>query len=150
MEQRGSVSLNHTCFTVTDIGKTIQFFEECLGYQVEVRQQVPGVIGRLIGVPDATAEQAFLKGNGSRIELLCYQSPSNRTVISSSPVDTGSVHIGVYVDDAKAAVAKAAGHGFALLGDFIDVDSDQYSSPVKAVAWVRNSDGITVEFLEMK
>ena len=57
---------------------------------------------------EATAEQALLKGNGSRIELLCYHTPVDRAVISSTPADTGSVRVGVYVEDARRLSPKRA------------------------------------------
>ena len=141
--------INHTCLTVSDLDLMIGFFVECLGLEVEVRQPVPKVIERLLGIANIEVEQAFLKGGGNRIELLCYKSPPDRKVISSRPIDTGSVHLGVYVDDAKAAVEKASAYGFALMGEFVEIDIAGHSSPVKAVAWMRNADGITVEFLEI-
>ena len=144
------LNLNHTCFTVSDLDLMIRFFAEGLGMEVEMRRPVPGVIGRLMGVSNVEVEQAFLKGGGYRIELLSYKSPPDRKVISSSPVDTGSVHLGVYVDDAKAAVAKASAYGFALMGELVEIDTAGDSSPIKAMAWVRNTDGITVEFLEIQ
>ena len=143
------LSLNHTCLTVSDLDLMIRFFVECLGLKLEVRQPVPKVIERLLSIPNIEVEQAFLKGGGNRIELLSYKSPPDRKIISSRPIDTGSVHLGVYVDDAKAAVEKASAYGFALMGEFVEIDIAGNSSPVKAVAWMRNADGITVEFLEI-
>ena len=143
------LSLNHTCLTVSDLDLMIGFFVECMGLEVQVRQPVPKVIERLLDIPNIEVEQAFLKGGGNRIELLCYKSPPDRKIISSRPIDTGSVHLGVYVDDAKAAVEKGSAYGFALMGEFVEIDIAGHSSPVKAVAWMRNSDGITVEFLEI-
>lgn len=141
--------INHTCLTVSDLDLMIRFFVECLGMEVEMRRPVPQVIERLLGIPDVEVEQAFLKGGGNRIELLCYESPPDRKIISSRPIDTGSVHLGVYVDDAKAAVEKASAYGFILMGEFVEIDIAGDSSPIKAMAWTRNADGITVEFLEI-
>ena len=142
--------INHTCFTVSDLDLIIRFFVECLGMEVEMRRPVPKLIGRLVGVPDVEVEQAFLKGGGNRIELLCYKSPPDRKTISSRPIDTGSVHLGVYVDDAKAAVAKASAYGFAPMGEFVEIDAAVDPGPIKAVTWMCNADGITVEFLEIQ
>ena len=89
--------------------------------EVEMRRPVPQVIERLLGIPDIEVEQAFLKGGGNRIELLCYKSPPDRKTISSRPIDTGSVHLGAYVDDAKAAVEKASAYGFSLMGEFVEI-----------------------------
>lgn len=141
--------LNHTCFTVSNLDDTIRFFVECLGCELELRRPVPKVIEQLVGISGIEVEQAFLKGGGNRIELLCYKSPPDRKIISSRPIDVGSVHLGVYVDDAKAAVEKASAYGFALMGEFVEIDIAGQSSPIKAVAWTRNADGITVEFLEV-
>ena len=144
-----TVSLNHTGLVVTDLDETIRFFTDCLGFDLQVRQPVPKAINRLLGISGLEVEQAFLIKDSSRIELLCYQSPPDREVISSRAIDTGATHLGVYVNDAKASVAKAQEFGFELMGEFVEIENTGQANPITAVAWLRNSDGLTVEFLEV-
>ena len=140
------ISVNHTSYTVTDMDGTIRFFIECLGMELELRAPLPPhAMEQLVSLKEAEVEQAFVKGHGYRIELLSFKSPADRQLITARSCDTGAVHLGVYVDNTRAAVAAAATYGFYPLGELVAASIPGHS---KAIAWVNNADGVTVEFLE--
>jgi len=65
-------------------------------------------IEKLVGVPGTAMSLAMVEGYGHRVELLEYHAPAGREVIRPRACDVGSVHIGLYVADMDAALARVA------------------------------------------
>ena len=140
------LGFNHTSFTVSNLTRTVAFFVECCGFEQESRApRDPRLLERMTGIDGADVEVAFVAGPGHRLELIEYKGPADREFIQSRLCDTGSAHVGLDVDDIEAAVAAAAGHGFHLVGEIINIDAGPNAG--RRVAYTRDADGITVEFL---
>ncbi len=65
---------------------------------------------------------------------------------SYSICDAGFAHLAYEFDDDVAAIAAAHQHTFVPLGNPVTIDKGPNTG--SRVAYLRNSDGITVEFIE--
>ncbi len=139
---------NHTSFTVGDLDRMIAFFVDGLGFRLLSRgPRDDALIARMTGIAGASLEIAFVEAAGQRIELISYFGPPDRTVVRSRLCDSGSAHVGFDVDDADAAVAIARRYGFELAGEIINIDAGPNRG--RRVCYVRDAEGITVEFLQL-
>jgi len=138
---------NHTSFTVSDLDRSVGFFCEALGF--ELLSKAPRdakTVQRITGVADADMMVAFVQGPGHRIELIQYLAPADRGRVECRPCDTGFAHIAYDVDNIDPAMAASARFGFAPLGDPVVIDKGPNTG--SRVVYLRNEDGITVEFIE--
>lgn len=141
------VGTNHTSFTVSDLDRSVAFFTEALGFALLHRgPRDPAMIGRVVGVPGADIEVAYVQGPGHRLELIEYKAPADRGRVESRPCDAGFAHVAFDVDDIDAALAAAAAHGVKPLSE----PQDLHTGPNKGgrVVYTRDPDGVTVEFIQ--
>jgi catechol 2,3-dioxygenase-like lactoylglutathione lyase family enzyme len=139
---------NHSSVTVADLDRTIAFFVDGLGFELQSRApRDPRVIERMTGLSDVEIEIAFVAGPGHRIELITYRGPPDRGAVNPRMCDVGAAHIGFDVADMDAALAVAAQYEFALLSEVVNIDAGPNAG--RRVAYVRDGDGITFEFLEL-
>lgn len=142
------LGFNHTSFTVSDLERTVAFFVEACGFAQESRApRDPWLLEQMTAIPGADVEIAFVAGPGHRIELIQYKAPMDRELLVSRLCDTGSAHIGLDVDDIEAAIGAARYHGFELVGEIINIDNGPNAG--RRVAYTRDHDGVTVEFLQV-
>lgn len=138
---------NHTSFTVTDLDDAVGFFCEALGFELLSRAPRDArVVERITGVDGADIEVAFVQGPGHRIELIQYHGPDGRGRVEGRPCDAGFAHVAYDVDDADAAIAAARRFSFRPLGDPVVIDKGPNAG--NRVVYLRNDDGVTVEFIE--
>lgn len=143
------LSANHTSFTVSSLDRTLAFFTECLGFQLVSRgPRDPKLIQWITGVAGADMEIAFVRGPGQVVELIEYKAPASRGRVAARPCDTGFAHLALDVDDVDAAVAAAARYEVKAINPPIAID--QGPNKGKKVAYLRDRDGITIEFIEAR
>ena len=134
---------NHTSFTVSSLDRTIAFFRDCLGFDLVSRApRDPGLVSRITGVPGAEVTIAFLRGPGHTVELSEYAAPAGRGKVEARPCDVGFAHLALNVDNVDAAVEAAAPFGVT------PVAIDQGPNRGRKVVYLRDADGVTVEFIE--
>ena len=141
------LATNHTSFTVSDLDRSIGFFAEVLGFELLHRgPRDPQFTERVVGVPGARIEVAYLQGPGHRLELIQYHAPKERQVLQSRPCDVGFAHVAFDVDDIDAVLAAAAAYGVEPLNPPQRLDA----GPNKGgqVVYTRDADGVTVEFIQ--
>lgn len=141
------VGTNHTSFTVSDLDRSVAFFTEALGFALLHRgPRDSAMIARVVGVPGADIEVAYVQGPGHRLELIEYKAPGDRGRVESRPCDAGFAHVAFDVDDIDAALAAAAAHGVEPLSE----PQDLHTGPNKGgrVVYTRDPDGVTVEFIQ--
>ena len=141
------VGTNHTSFTVSDLDRSVAFFTEALGFALLHRgPRDPAMIGRVVGVPGADIEVAYVQGPGHRLELIEYKAPADRGRVESRPCDAGFAHVAFDVDDIDAALAAAAAHGVTPLSEPQDLRTGPNAGG--RVVYTRDPDGVTVEFIQ--
>lgn len=149
MRKTRVLGFNHTSFTVSDLDRVIAFFVDGLGFELQSRgPRDPALMARMTGIAGPAVEIAFLLGPaGQRIEAIRYSAPEDRAVVRPRLCDTGSAHVGFDVDDLDGVLAGAADYGFRLAGEVIAIDAGPNKG--RRVCYVRDEDGLTVEFLEV-
>jgi catechol 2,3-dioxygenase-like lactoylglutathione lyase family enzyme len=140
------LSANHTSFTVSSLSRTLAFFTGCLGFKLESRApRDPKIIQKVTGVEGAEMEIAFVRGPGQVVELIEYKAPASTGKVVARPCDTGFAHLALDVDDVEAAVAAAAGYGVKAINPPVAID--QGPNKGKKVVYLRDWDGVTLEFI---
>ena len=141
------IATNHTSFTVSDIDRSLAFFRDALGFEVTSKgPRSPSLIQAITGVEGAEVLIAYVRGPGHSIELIEYIKPETRSSVRPQPCDTGFSHIAYDVDDIDAAIKAARDHSVEPIGPVVAIDQGPYSG--SRVAYLRDPDGITIEFIE--
>ncbi len=138
---------NHTSFTVSDLDRSLGFFCDVLGFDLLNRgPRDPDFIERVVAIPGADIEVAYIQAPGHRLELIQYHGPGGRRQVEARPCDSGFAHVAFDVDDIDAAVAASKKVGVLPLGPPQDLDR----GPNKGgrVVYTRDADGITIEFIQ--
>ena len=140
---------NHTSFTVSDLDRSIAYFRDVLGFRlVSHEPRDPQIVERVTGVKGADMMIAYLQGPGHAMELIQYLGPAERGRVEARPCDTGFAHVAFNVDDVDAAVAASAGHAVLPIAQPVAIDA----GPNKGgkVVYMRDWDGVTVEFIQRR
>lgn len=142
------VTLNHTGITVGDLDAAVRLFEDVFGFQVVSRApRDPDIISRVIGVPGAQVEIAYMRNDsGATVELLAYSSPEDRRTYKPRPCDIGSLHLGFNVDDIDAVLAKLHRHNAELMRDVVVIDAGPNKG--SRIAYLRNPEGLVLELIQ--
>ena len=141
------LATNHTSFTVAELDSIIEFFCDGLGFKLLSRApRDPNIIQKITGIDEADVEIAFIQGPNHRIELIQYLSPNNRKSVEMRPCDSGFSHVAYDVDDIDAAIATAHTYDFVPIGDPTIIDKGPNTG--SRVVYLRNQDGISIEFIE--
>ena len=141
------IATNHTSFTVSDLDRSLAFFRDALGFEVTSKgPRNPSLIQAITGVEGAEVLIAYVRGPGHSIELIEYIEPETRGSVRPRPCDTGFSHIAYDVDDIDAAIKAARDHSVEPIGPVVAID--QGPNRGSRVAYLRDPDGITIEFIE--
>jgi catechol 2,3-dioxygenase-like lactoylglutathione lyase family enzyme len=141
-------TVDHTGITVSSLKEALDFWVNVLGFQhlyTWTFENTP-FIEKLVGVPGAAMSLAMVEGYGHCIELLEYRAPANRKVIRPRACDVGSVHIGLYVADMDAALARVAEAGWTPVAEPQTVEDGERKG--MRLIYVRGPDGVTIEFMQ--
>jgi catechol 2,3-dioxygenase-like lactoylglutathione lyase family enzyme len=140
---------NHTSFTVSDLDRSIAFFRDALGFEVTSKApRDPRAIEQIVGVRGADIMVAYVRGPDHSLELIQYLAPADRGHVRPRPCDTGFSHVAFDVDDIDAAIDAAGAHGVRPVGTVYTVDKGPNTG--NRVCYLRDVDGITIEFIEKK
>ena len=141
------LATNHTSFTVSDLDRTIAFFTEALGFEMLNRApRDPKLVASITGIAGADIEVAYIQGPGHRLELIQYHGPADRGRVECRPCDAGFAHLAYDVDDVDAAVAASAAHQVLPIGEITVIDKGPNAG--RKVVYLRDPDGVTIEFIE--
>ncbi|MBT3770741.1 MAG: bleomycin resistance protein, partial [Acidiferrobacteraceae bacterium] len=118
-----------------------------LGFEVTSKApRDPKKVSEITGIEGAQVMIAYVRGAGHSIELIEYLGPSDRTSVRPRPCDVGFAHLAYDVDDIDAAIDRSAEHGVFPIGLVTVID--QGPNRGGRVAYLRDSDGITIEFIQ--
>lgn len=141
------VGTNHTSFTVKSLDRALALFVDGLGFALLSRApRDRTAIERITGVAGGDVTIAFVQGPSHRVELIEYSAPEGRGHAAPRPCDAGFSHLALDVADMDAVLALADSHGLSLLGEVYAID--QGPNAGRRVAYFRDDNGLTLEFLE--
>ena len=141
------LATNHTSFTVSNLDRTVAFFKDALGFEVTSKApRDPALIERITGVEGASVMIAYVRGPGHSLELIEYVGPNDRSAVHPRPCDVGFAHVAYDVDDIDAAIGASSEHNVKPIGPVTVID--QGPNQGSKVAYLRDLDGITIEFIQ--
>ncbi|MEP6777233.1 MAG: VOC family protein [Chthoniobacterales bacterium] len=141
------IATDHTGFTVSNIERSLAFWQDVLGFELSHRAHHTGdLAGEVTGVPGAEISIAVLKAPGHRIELLEYHSPSDRKHADLRPCDVGAVHVALSVDNLDLVLSTIAASGWRAVGQPQTLTTGPNAG--RRIVYVRDPDGTTIEFMQ--
>ena len=141
------LSTNHTSFTVSNLDRTVAFFQQALGFEVTSKApRSQSAIESISGVAGADIVVAYVRGPGHSLELIEYVGPDDRGHTTPRPCDVGFAHVAYDVDNIDAAIAAAARHDVKPIGAITVID--QGPNRGGRVVYLQDPDGITIEFIQ--
>jgi catechol 2,3-dioxygenase-like lactoylglutathione lyase family enzyme len=140
--------VDHTGFTVSSLEDSLAFWVDVLGFEhlYTWTFETAPFIEELVGVPGAAVRIAMVEAPGHLIELLEYTSPDGRETYRPRSCDVGSVHLGFYVENIDALIARVASAGWLPVGKTQTVESGEREG--LRLIYVRGPDGVTIELLQ--
>ena len=143
------VAADHTGITVSNLERSVQFWQNVLGFEFSHAAHQKGELAQEItGVNGAEIKLAVLKApGGHKIELLEYLAPADRKRADIRPCDVGSVHVALLVHDLDSVLERVAASDWKAAGKPQRLQSGPNAG--KRVVYVRDPDGTTIEFMEM-
>ena len=142
------ISADHTGITVSNLERSVQFWQNVLGFEFSHAAHQKGELAQEItGVKGAEIKLAVLKAlGGHKIELLEYLAPADRQRGDLRPCDIASVHVALLVEDLDAVLAQIAASGWKAAGKPQTLTTGPNAG--KRVVYVRDPDGTTIEFMQ--
>ena len=137
-------SHNHSSFTVSDLERSMAFYKDNLGFQVETVFEAQGKpIQQITGLSGAHLKIAHLLLRDFRLELIEYISPVGKP-LDLATCNVGSAHIAFYSENVEETYQEMVSKGILFKG-----------APVAAapgrpqVAYFLDPDGITLELSQV-
>jgi len=132
---------------VSSLDRFLSFLCDGLGFTLLNRSpRDPKRIEEITGIMGAENEVAYVQGPGHRLELIEYSSPADRKVVDCRPCDPGYAHLAYDVDNLAAAMATAVEYTFVKMSNPVTVDNGPNKG--NRIVYMRDVDGITIEFIE--
>jgi glyoxylase I family protein len=142
-------SLNHVCFTVSDLERSIGFWTHLLGSGTASRVEYTDPHDQAVtGYPGLHISAAYFDlPGGTQLELFQYHEPPTVPAPSSETYVAGNAHLGIVVDDLDDAYSRLQGTGATFRSDGpVRIEGGAHAGARSM--YVRDPDGITIEVLE--
>ena len=133
---------NHTSFTVSNVERSVEFYTQIVGMQVErqFEAQGPG-IEQIVALPGAHLRIAFVSMGSFRLELIEYAAPQGLK-LEMATNNVGSAHIAFTTDDIDKTYEELIAKGVRFKG------APMRSRPDRPrVAYFFDPDGYTLEIV---
>jgi len=142
--------LDHVSFTVSDLERSISFWQSLLGETPKSRIEYSDPAdAEVIGYPSARMSAAYFEfPGGTLLELFQYLEPASERPVSTETFVVGNAHVGLVLDDLDEACERIRAYGTEY----------RSASPVPLTTgahaggrsiYIRDPDGITIELLEL-
>jgi catechol 2,3-dioxygenase-like lactoylglutathione lyase family enzyme len=143
--------MNHTGFVVSDMERSLAFYRDLLGLEVERNTVLEGeFISQLVGYPNARLHIVYLGVGDARhaVELVQYLNPPSReSVVSSERRSVGATHLGIIVDDLDSFYRELSARGVRFVNPPAVRPNATYPFARKG-CYLQDPDGNWLELLE--
>ena len=135
---------HHTAMAVQDMDRAKRFYCDLLGFEIDWER--PNYSGEpfanVVGMPDAAAHVAMLKGYGARLELFTYHQPAGRVREAKRQCDFGLTHFALTVKGIHELYERlsAAGVQFNC--------PPQNLRPGVWATYLKDPEGVTIEMVQ--
>jgi catechol 2,3-dioxygenase-like lactoylglutathione lyase family enzyme len=140
-------TLHHTGFVVTDLERSIAFYAEHFGAEVELCSDASGAdVAAHHGLDgEADFSLAILRIGDGLIELLEFRTPADREVLRIRGCDVSSFHVAIEVDDIDEKRRELAEIGVEFTS--APLRRDEGDLGVFTVAFLTDPDGNRIELV---
>src|SRR5438105_1433200 len=145
------IAADHTGITVSNLKRSLEFWQNVLGFEFSHRAHQTGQMAEEItGVKGAEIKLAVVRTPGGyKIELLEYVAPADRKKdVNLRPCDVGHVHVALTVENLDAILEKIAAAGWKAAGKSQTLTTGPNAG--KRVVYVRDPDATTIEFMQQE
>ena len=141
-------ALDHIGFSVTDLDRSIDFYNLLLGEEPILRKVWDvEYVSRILGYPKVKLDAAFWRlPGGTILELLEYVEPGPGQV-DMETYNAGNAHLCLVTEDMDADFARLRGHAELRSEDPIEIPWGPYEGG--RAAYLRDPDGISIELIEL-
>ena len=142
--------MNHTGFVVSDMERSLEFYQDLLGLKQERNQILEGeFISELAGYPDARLHIVYLGTGDLRhsVELIQYLNPAGTPAAMPERHQVGASHLGVIVDDLDAFYVELSRRGVRFVSPPAIRPGAVYPMASKG-CYMQDPDGNWLELLE--
>jgi len=140
--------LNHTSFTVSNLNKSIEFYEKVLGLEVISKAARDRVFSQdVTGIKNAEMNIAYIKVPNGFIELIEYVNGKGKK-LDTATCNTGSAHICFNVKEFTQWIEYLRKNNVKFCGKVCKVPAGPNQG--KGVCYCEDIDGNTLEFIEEK
>ncbi len=139
------VGIHHVAVGVNDFEKALKFYRDALHFEVVQQSEFDRqpMVDQAIGLKDAKARMAMLKGPNAFLELWEYKNPEPRD-LRSRPCDYGYPHFALQVDDIQAEYDRLQTHGMTFVGEVV------HFGDTSSAIYGRDPCGNIIELYEIK
>lgn len=135
---------SHSGICVTDMGRSLAFYREVLGFEDGISLAIDDQYHALLGVTGSfSLRSQFLRLGGLVIELLDWSTGRQASAGTPSLYRVGLTHLSFEVDDLDATLAKVTAFGGTVLHDSRSTFTLPHMSG--EVVFVTDPDGIRIE-----
>ena len=138
MTHRPSLHLHHGCISVANMDRSIDFYSNVLGFDLESRQYVSGI----------SAEIAFLVLGEDRLEIVCHDDARSLPDFAKDVAEDfqviGTKHLSFGTDDPDRL------HAFLVEQSVDDLTEVFDNNPTYKYFFFRDPDGIAIEIVSKK
>jgi catechol 2,3-dioxygenase-like lactoylglutathione lyase family enzyme len=141
--------LNHVCFTVSDLERSVGFWSLVLGRPPERTMEYDSPTDAAVtGYPGVRMSAAYFElPRGVLLELFQYHEPAGVEAASHETYVVGAAHVGLVLEDLDEACRRLEGSGAVVhSGGPVRLQGGEHSGGRSM--YVRDPDGITIEMLE--
>jgi len=141
-------TIHHTAFTVSNMERSIAFYQDILGMKVLWDSVQAGVeykgpvCDKITGCPGTEQQIVYLGIGGGFLELVEY-TPTGKPLENNKASDIGASHVCFKTDDINALYEK-------LLANNVKVHCSPQEGISNLIMYFRDPDGIILEAIEGK
>ncbi|MBP2652553.1 MAG: glyoxalase/bleomycin resistance protein/dioxygenase [Firmicutes bacterium] len=113
-------SIDHACFTVSNMERTIAFYRDILGMKVDWDSAAEGVVfkgpeaDKVTGCPNTEQRLVFMSiGNNYRIEFVQF-TPTGKPLVDNKASNIGAAHVCFKTDNLHELYHKLMANGVQL------------------------------------
>ena len=137
--------MNHMSFTVSNLDKSIEFYQKILGLELVNKSERDSVFsGKVTGIQGAKLIIAYLRTSNCAIELIQYLSPKGKK-LDTKTCNVGSAHVCFIVTEFQKMVGKLKENNVRFSGKPTIIPAGPNKG--KAVLYFEDNDSNTIEII---
>lgn len=141
-----SPRLYHIGLTVADLERSMAFYREAVGMELEYRSVVASeAFDKLIAIDGIHIQFCYLTLGDFRLQLIEYISGGSATSLPLGHNKVGNPHISLWIDDIDGHYARLQGLGVNITSEILTQESADICA---RTFYFTDPDGVQVEFCQ--